>query len=109
LSTLQALDLTNGHVLANLLERGAKNLRKQRPDWTPDRMTEWIYLSALGRRPAPAEADTARQILGSPMTDEGLSDLLWIVFMLPELQLIRYPGQGSRIRSGSIRRDSPNG
>ena len=89
LSTLQALDLTNGQILTNLLDRGAKNLRKQHPDWSPDRMAEWVFLSALSRKPSPQEAETARQILGAPMTDAGLSDLLWAVFMLPEFQLIR--------------------
>src|SRR5205823_3022427 len=89
LSTLQALDLTNGQALADLLDRGAKNLRRQHPGRKPGELIEWVYRSALGRRPTEREARAARKLVGSPMTDEGLSDLLWSVLMLPEFQLIR--------------------
>jgi Protein of unknown function (DUF1549)/Protein of unknown function (DUF1553)/Planctomycete cytochrome C len=89
LSTLQALDLTNGRVLADTLDRGARNLRRQFGDTDPERVIDQLYVAALSRRPTPAERATARDILGSPLTDDGLSDLLWAVFMLPEFQLIR--------------------
>jgi hypothetical protein len=89
LSTLQALDLSNGQILADLVNHGAKNLRKQHPQWQADEVITWLYRSALSRRPSPGELESARQIVGSPMTDEGLSDLLWVVLMLPEFQLIR--------------------
>jgi hypothetical protein len=89
LSTLQALDLTNGPALAGLLDRGAKTIRQRHPDWPPGRVVEWLYLRTLCRRPTSAEAEAAREILGDPPTDEGLSDLLWAVLMLPEFQLIR--------------------
>src|SRR5262249_34353704 len=89
LSTLQALDLSNGQILADLLDRGAKNLRKQHPDRQPDEVIAWVYRSALCRRPTVDETETARRIVGAPITDEGLSDLLWAVFMLPEFQLIQ--------------------
>jgi mono/diheme cytochrome c family protein len=88
-STLEAIDLTNGQLLASLLDRGARNLRKKHPDWSADQVAEWVYLSALCRQPTAEESATARRLLGSPMTDEGVSDLLWAVFMLPEFQLIR--------------------
>ncbi|MBX6313608.1 MAG: PSD1 domain-containing protein [Isosphaeraceae bacterium] len=89
LSTLQALDLTNGQVLADLLERGAHNLRNQHPDWDYEQFSTWIFLSTLSRRPTPEEQAVARDLLGAPISEEGLSDLLWTVFMLPEFQLIR--------------------
>jgi hypothetical protein len=81
LSTLQALDLTNGRELAELLDRGAANLRKRHPDWPADQFVEWLYLSALSRRPTTAEMETARAM--------DLADLLWAVLMLPEFQLVR--------------------
>jgi mono/diheme cytochrome c family protein len=81
LSTLEALDLTNGRELADLLDRGAKNLHKRHPDWPAERFVEWLYLSALGRRPTATEVETAR--------DMELADLLWAVLMLPEFQLVR--------------------
>jgi hypothetical protein len=81
LSTLQALDLTNGRELASLLNSGAANLRKQHPDWPAERFVEWLYMAALSRRPSATEMETAREM--------ELSDLLWAVLMLPEFQLVR--------------------
>ena len=89
LSTLQALDLTNGQALAGLLERGARNLRKQHPAWKADEMIAHVWRSALGRQPNPDEKETARALVGERMSDDSLGNLLWAVFMLPEFQLIR--------------------
>ncbi|HEY1376539.1 MAG TPA: DUF1553 domain-containing protein, partial [Gemmataceae bacterium] len=89
LSTLQALDLTNGKELAETLDRGAANLRKRHPDWSAERLVEWVYVAALSRRPTGAEMETAREILGPEMGNERVSDLLWAVLMLPEFQLVR--------------------
>jgi hypothetical protein len=89
LSTLQALDLTNGSEMSSLLGRGARNLRKQHPGWKVDEMIDHLWKSALGRAPSREEKETARSLLGSKMTDDSLGDLLWAVFMLPEFQLIR--------------------
>ena len=47
------------------------------------------YLRALCRKPTSGEAKVAGEILGSKITDEGVADLLWAVFMLPEFQLVR--------------------
>jgi hypothetical protein len=81
LSTLEALDLTNGRELAETLDRGAVNLRKRHPNWSPQQFVEWLYLSALSRRPSAMELETARNM--------DLSDLLWAMLMLPEFQLVR--------------------
>jgi hypothetical protein len=89
LSTLQALDLSNGQILADALARGAANLLKEKPKATPDERVEDIYRRALCRRPTAEELAAARELLGSPETAEGLADLLWAVVMLPEFQLIR--------------------
>src|SRR5262249_12716221 len=89
LTTLQALDLSNGQILTDTLARGAANLLKEKPKATPDERIEEIYLRALCRRPTTQELATARELLGSPVTAEGLADLLWAVVMLPEFQLIR--------------------
>jgi hypothetical protein len=89
LSTLQALDLSNGQILADTLARGAANLLKEKPKATPDERVEDIYRRALCRRPTADELAAARELLGTPPTAEGLADLLWAVVMLPEFQLIR--------------------
>lgn len=89
LSTLQALDLSNGRIFAELLDRGAKNLRKRHGDAAPEAVVAEVYRAALSRRPTAKETATALAFLGSPMTDDGLSDLLWAVFLLPEFQFVR--------------------
>jgi hypothetical protein len=89
LTTLQALDLSNGQILATQLTRGAATILKANPKLSPDQLIELIYLEALCRRPTAEEMQAARPILGSPATVDGLSDLLWCVFMLPEFQLIQ--------------------
>src|SRR5207244_2166815 len=89
LSTLQALDLTNGRKLSETLDRGAKNLRKKHPDWKPEQYVDFLYRGALCRPPTPAEAATGKELLGPAPTDDGVADLLWVVFMLPEFQLVR--------------------
>ena len=87
LSTLQALDLTNGRILADLLDRGAKNLRKSGAK--PDDLVVELYRAALSRKPTDQELATTRTLLGATPTDAAVSDLLWAVFMLPEFQFVR--------------------
>jgi hypothetical protein len=89
LSTLQALDLSNGQVLADTLAHGAANLLKEKPKATADERIEDIYRRALCRKPTAEELAAAREVLGSSATPEGMADLLWAVVMLPEFQLIR--------------------
>jgi hypothetical protein len=85
-TTLQALELTNGPELYDLLQRGAKR-------WTEDAGTdqekvERLYVAALGRKPTAAEMSMATQMLSSPTKTDGMEDLLWAMVMLPEFQLV---------------------
>lgn len=89
LSTLQALDLANGQILAALLGRGAQNLLKADPKATTDVLAERVFVRALGRKPTADELAAARGLVGDKPTAEGVADLLWAVVMLPEFQLVR--------------------
>ncbi|MEX2141356.1 MAG: PSD1 and planctomycete cytochrome C domain-containing protein [Pirellulales bacterium] len=89
LSTLVALDLTNGAALADLLDRGAKNICKRHSEWDTGELTHWLYRIALCREPTAEELVVAMQVVGEPLTDERVADLLWTVFMLPEFQLVK--------------------
>jgi mono/diheme cytochrome c family protein len=89
LTTLQALDLSNGQILADLLARGAASWLKAQPKATPDQLIDDVYLRALCRRPTTEELAAAREIIGTAPTGDGVADLLWAVLMLPEFQLIR--------------------
>jgi hypothetical protein len=88
LTTLEAMDLSNGAMLAELLERGAKNLL-QRQWKSPAEFIHWLYESALAREPTAAELATMQGALGSKLTEQGIEDGLWAVLMLPEFQLVR--------------------
>src|SRR5262245_34592111 len=89
LTTLQALDLSNGQLLADTLARGAANLLKAHPKASAGQLVEDVYVRALCRKPTAEERAAACEVVGSPPTADGLADLLWAVFMLPEFQLIR--------------------
>ena len=88
LSTLEAIDLSNGQALTNLLAAGAAKLRKR--GWpAPEDFVRWLYLSALSREPSAAELKVAVGMVGADLAEEGIADLLWAVCMLPEFQTIR--------------------
>ena len=85
-TTLQALELTNGGTLSDLLKRGAENL-SQHTGNSRD-LVQQIYQQALGRKPTAAEIKMAEEVVGKPVKQEGVEDLLWAMTMLPEFQLI---------------------
>ena len=88
LSTLEAIDLSNGQALTNLLAAGAAKLKKR--GWSaPEDFVRWLYLSALSREPSAAELKVAVGMVGADLAEEGIADLLWAVCMLPEFQTIR--------------------
>ena len=86
-TTLQALELTNGSILAGWLHRGAERLLSEWPAST-ETFVDRLYWRAYGRPPAPAEVTLANQFAGANLNREGVEDLLWGVTMSPEFQLI---------------------
>lgn len=88
LTTLEAIDLSNGSTLADALARGApKILAAHAGD--RDALIAWVFESTLLRRPTEAEAAAARELLGDQPSPQSVEDLLWAVLMLPEFQLVR--------------------
>ncbi|MSU78617.1 MAG: DUF1549 domain-containing protein [Gemmataceae bacterium] len=87
LTTLQALDLSNGAAVNDLLTRGSSALMKLHK--TPDALIDAVYERALCRPPTVNERKVMHEALGTPMSAEGVADLLWVVVMLPEFQLMR--------------------
>ncbi|MGO8931444.1 MAG: DUF1549 domain-containing protein [Limisphaerales bacterium] len=86
-TTLQALELTNGETLAEVLKRAAENLVAE-PSAASGDLVSSIYEKALGREPTSTELQLAQEMVGQPAQTNGLEDLLWAVTMLPEFQLI---------------------
>ncbi len=86
-TTLQALELTNGRQLADLIQRGATKLVAAKP--ASDReLVQQLYAQALGRKPTPSELEASMELVGSPVKQSGVEDLMWALTMLPEFQLI---------------------
>ncbi|MEX2382530.1 MAG: PSD1 and planctomycete cytochrome C domain-containing protein [Opitutales bacterium] len=86
-TTLEALELTNGHTLAEVLQRGAGNLVASF-DGSTGELVEHIFIHATGREPTKIERELSVEFVGDPFTQEGIEDFLWTVIHLPEFQLI---------------------
>ncbi len=83
---LQAMELTNGALLNEILGEGAAR-------WTsththPGQLVEAVYRKALGRTPTAGEREVAVALLGDGVATESVQDLLWAVVLLPEFQFI---------------------
>lgn len=83
---LQALELTNGDRLNEVLQRGAENWTAKYRD--SDIIIKEIYKRALGREPQQKEFKIAKEVVGETPGKEGVQDLFWAVVLLPEFQLI---------------------
>jgi hypothetical protein len=86
-TTLQALELTNGRELDELLRRGAQNVVNETGASSKDLIPS-LYARALGRKPTAEELQLAKEVVGQPAKPAGVQDLLWALTMLPEFQLI---------------------
>jgi len=86
-TTLQALEMTNGSTLAELLKKGADKVLETMPKSGRDVIVA-LYERALTRRPTTEELRLAEELVGAPVKKEGVEDLLWAMTMLPEFQLI---------------------
>jgi hypothetical protein len=89
LSTLEALDLSAGKRLSELLVAGAQKLAT-RPWSDSAALTGWLFEYALCRKPSAAELEAASELAGpGAPSRQSIEDLLWAVLSLPEFQLIR--------------------
>ncbi len=87
-TTLEALELTNGAELAGLVKQGAEKILSQPDKTSPGEVVPSLYEKALGRKPTAQETQLAKSLLGQPVQEAGMEDLLWSLAMLPEFQLI---------------------
>ncbi len=84
---LQALELTNGEFVYEVLGRGADRWLTEYGD-DPDEMIRQIYLSAFNRNPNERELKIAGDMIKPEPNSEAVQDLLWAIVMQPEFQLI---------------------
>ncbi len=88
LTTLEAIDLSNGQTLADSLNRGAKNLLARSWD-SPLDLAKWLWRFSVSRDPTPQELEALATALGDKLTEQTIEDILWVAVMLPEFQLVR--------------------
>lgn len=88
LTTLEAINLSNGEAMATLLQQAAAKLQT-RGFKSPDEFVRWLFPFALGREATADELRTLSGAMGDKVTPTGIEDVLWVVVMLPEFQLVR--------------------
>jgi hypothetical protein len=88
LTTLEAIDLANGPVLANYLRQGSATLH---PRWQSDRegLVNYLCNFAWSREPSSAEQAAMLEALSPQPTAEEIEDLTWTILMTPEFLLVR--------------------
>jgi hypothetical protein len=89
LSTLEALDLSAGARLSELLAGAAARIAKEGTFKSSTELVDWLYTAALGRQPSQSERAASSEALGEKPSAPLIEDLLWSVFVLPEFQLVR--------------------
>lgn len=88
LTTLEALDLSNGEALAKMLAQGAETIAA-RPWKSNSELISWLYHHALSREPNANELQAADEALTTQRTPQQIEDLLWAVVMQPEFLFVR--------------------
>lgn len=88
-TTLEALELSNGEPLSDLLAAGGQKLAANFGDLSAEDLCRTLVRSALSREPTAEELQLLTETAGQPLTPAGLSDVLWCIVMLPEFQLVR--------------------
>jgi hypothetical protein len=88
LTTLEAIDLSNGSTLAGYLSKGAAALVSE---WGNDQvgLIHHLFKFAFSRKPTIDEQTMLVNSLSSPPTEQEVEDVLWAIFMMPEFLLVR--------------------
>ncbi len=88
LTTLEAMDLSNGRQLAELLIAAGKRYAKQYQD-SPEELVNTFYEQTLIRKPTAQELEFTLSELGPKPTPEAVEDVIWATLMSPEFQFTR--------------------
>ncbi|MEM8668568.1 MAG: DUF1549 domain-containing protein [Planctomycetota bacterium] len=87
LTTLEAIDLSNGQTLASTLKAGAG--RWADPERSTRSVCQELFAFALSRKPSEDELTVIEEIFGDQMSAESVEDLLWTLCMMPEFMMVR--------------------
>ena len=89
LTTLDALELSNGAELAAIVNAGAGELQRRFAEQPRGESIGWLYTAALGRAPAADETQIALTYLNAATEQDGWGDLLWALVVTPEFCFVR--------------------
>jgi Leucine-rich repeat (LRR) protein len=94
LTTLEAMDLSNGQILADSISHGALQWisrlgTSHNKLESPEALIDQLFLHTLCRSPSAKELETIQDMIGPTLEQTELEDLLWSVVMLPEFQYVR--------------------
>jgi len=90
LSTLQALDLSNGATMTDWLRKGAQfwTNQKLQKAWSNRELVVQLFEVSLSRRPTDEEIELLMPE-DKAVTQYAVEDMLWMVIMLPEFQFVQ--------------------
>lgn len=88
LTTLEAIDLANGKILADALAVGAQRFSQRSWD-TPAELVRHVFEFALSRSPSGDELAVITDFIGDSPEPRTIEDFLWAVLMTPEFLLVR--------------------
>jgi hypothetical protein len=89
MTTLEAIEMSNGQPLSELLEAATEPLLADHADWSNEQMCRYLFQAAVSRPPTAEELAKLQALAGTPLTAAGVEDVLWCVVMLPEFQIVR--------------------
>jgi hypothetical protein len=96
LTTLEAIDLSNGETFARALQLGAQQYAGT--ELSDRELVQQIFIAALTRPPTNEELSVCLDALKLanvegknwlPAKETVVQDLLWAVFMMPEFIMVR--------------------
>jgi hypothetical protein len=88
LTTLEAIDLANGTVIADAISQSAETLSTSDPATKKLHAIDF-FVRALTREPTETERRLLEEFVIESTDSSGLEDALWSILMLPEFQTIR--------------------
>jgi hypothetical protein len=87
LTTLEAIDLENGNILAGYLKQGAAKMLAS--GQSSEALISDVFARAVSRVPTDDEMKLMKEFVGEKPSATGIEDMLWSVLLLPEFQFVR--------------------
>ena len=104
LTTLEALELSNGQPLAELLLRGAEQLLQSHQGESAKVICRKAFAAALSREPTDDELARLEEMMGDSVTADSLADALWCAAGTRRSSYAPASPSGGRCRTSSCAR-----